>query len=294
MKPTIVLLLLLLVLIVAVPAASAQTTNLTVIRYGWDNKTVEESQTVNVSWMENNLPVYGDGATPYLLQGPTLNLTNLWDPAEDTNLDKINETLKGTSIRDLVDLVGGMQPGDEVQVRAVDGLKKRLNYTNIYKPQARQGPAVVAWWNARNGYAWPESMRLFFLADNSTNPQGVHVFGNEDMRQCLAEKYWTYQYDWGIYYPSSASLSVKYVAYLEIYPGPRALAVPGSSKVPTDIDGDGLCEDINGDGVLDFNDVVLYFNQMDWIADNEPVSLFDYNGNGEIDFNDVIWLFNRV
>ena len=40
--------------------------------------------------------------------------------------------------------------------------------------------------------------------------------------------------------------------------------------------------------------VVLCFNQMAWIADHEPVGLFDYNANGRIDFADVVWLFNRL
>ena len=30
------------------------------------------------------------------------------------------------------------------------------------------------------------------------------------------------------------------------------------------------------------------FNQMQWIAANEPVSAFDFNGNGRIDFNDIV------
>ncbi len=41
-------------------------------------------------------------------------------------------------------------------------------------------------------------------------------------------------------------------------------------------------------------DVVLYFNQMAWIAANEPIAAFDYNGNGRIDFADVVWLFNHL
>ena len=41
-------------------------------------------------------------------------------------------------------------------------------------------------------------------------------------------------------------------------------------------------------------DVVLYFNQMTWIAANEPVAAFDYNGNGRIDYADVTWLFNNL
>jgi hypothetical protein len=33
---------------------------------------------------------------------------------------------------------------------------------------------------------------------------------------------------------------------------------------------------------------------MSWISANEPVSAFDYNGNGRIDFADVVWLFNHL
>ena len=56
----------------------------------------------------------------------------------------------------------------------------------------------------------------------------------------------------------------------------------------------GWYDDVNGNGRKDFADVVLYFNQMTWIAANEPVAAFDYNGNGRIDFADVVWLFNHL
>ncbi len=70
--------------------------------------------------------------------------------------------------------------------------------------------------------------------------------------------------------------------------------VPGGVGIPRNLDGDGTYEDVNGNGRKDFADVVLYFNQMTWIAANEPVSAFDYNGNGRIDFADVVWLFNAL
>ncbi|MGC9445240.1 MAG: hypothetical protein ACP5E9_10000 [Candidatus Methanospirareceae archaeon] len=69
---------------------------------------------------------------------------------------------------------------------------------------------------------------------------------------------------------------------------------PGQTNPPTDPDGDGLYEDINGNGVLDFDDVNAYFNNMEWIEENAPISLFDYNGNGRIDFNDLELLFEEV
>jgi PKD repeat protein len=64
--------------------------------------------------------------------------------------------------------------------------------------------------------------------------------------------------------------------------------------MPTYPDGDGICEDLNGNTRLDFADVVLYFNQMEWIAVNEPASAFDLNRNGRIDFADITALFNEV
>ena len=77
------------------------------------------------------------------------------------------------------------------------------------------------------------------------------------------------------------------------YPRPLR-AVPPSTEMPLDLDDDGLCEDVNGNGRADFADVVLFFDQMTWIAENEPVKLFDCNGNGRIDFADVVWLFNHL
>ncbi|MEN6342839.1 MAG: YiiX/YebB-like N1pC/P60 family cysteine hydrolase [Methanospirillum sp.] len=72
------------------------------------------------------------------------------------------------------------------------------------------------------------------------------------------------------------------------------LALPGASNLPTDLNGDGLYDDVNGNSRPDFADVVLYFNQMTWIAGNEPVVAFDCNANGRIDFADVVWLFNNL
>jgi PKD repeat protein len=72
------------------------------------------------------------------------------------------------------------------------------------------------------------------------------------------------------------------------------VALPGYASLPTDPDGDCIYEDLNGNGRLDFADVVLYFNQMEWIAAHEPVSAFDLNGNGRIDFADIVRLFGEI
>jgi PKD repeat protein len=76
--------------------------------------------------------------------------------------------------------------------------------------------------------------------------------------------------------------------------GSGLISLPGFSNPPTDPDGDCLYEDLNANARKDFNDVVLMFNQMQWIAANEPVSAFDFNGNIRIDFNDIVKLFGEI
>jgi len=78
-------------------------------------------------------------------------------------------------------------------------------------------------------------------------------------------------------------------AYVTVSSG--VIALPGLTNPPTDPNGDGLYEDLNGNGHKDFNDVFLLYTKMNWIKNNEPVALFDFNGNGHLDFNDVYVLF---
>jgi PKD repeat protein len=66
----------------------------------------------------------------------------------------------------------------------------------------------------------------------------------------------------------------------------------GCTKPPLDSNNDGLYEDINGNGRLDFDDVVVYFNNMIWVTQNGLVTYFDYNNNRRIDFSDVVRLYN--
>ena len=74
----------------------------------------------------------------------------------------------------------------------------------------------------------------------------------------------------------------------------QPVVLPGMTDLPTDPDNDGIYEDLNGNGRVDFADVTLFFAQMEWVAANEPVDLFDFNGNGRIDFADITALFAEV
>jgi uncharacterized repeat protein (TIGR01451 family) len=73
-------------------------------------------------------------------------------------------------------------------------------------------------------------------------------------------------------------------------------AFPGYSVAPTDPDFDGLYEDINGNGRLDFDDVVAFYLNMQWVRDNSSVGIlpFDFNHNGRIDYDDVVQLYLEV
>jgi PKD repeat protein len=77
-------------------------------------------------------------------------------------------------------------------------------------------------------------------------------------------------------------------------PTPGVAPVPPSTSPPRDLNGDGLYEDVNGNGRPDFADVTLLYSAISWCAANEPISAFDFNGNGRIDFSDVVTLYGRL
>ena len=68
---------------------------------------------------------------------------------------------------------------------------------------------------------------------------------------------------------------------------------PGYTNLPTDTNGDYLMEDINGNGRLDYDDVVVYYQNMDWISAQYDVGIspYDYNHNGRIDYDDLVLLY---
>ncbi|PKL61567.1 MAG: hypothetical protein CVV31_10860 [Methanomicrobiales archaeon HGW-Methanomicrobiales-2] len=188
-----------------------------IVLYASDGVTVVNETTKTITWMEANLDVIGgENGIRLRFQGPTFVPDDIWNPEEDINLGKVDDVVKGTSIRDLCDLVGGVPEGGEVELLAADGYEAKLNYTNLYTPLDRQGEAIVAWWTERDGYApdYRAGPRLFF-----NTPDGV--FGAEDMRVCLAEPYWHYYWEDSIQYPSAAGVSNQKIATIEIKPGAR-------------------------------------------------------------------------
>jgi PKD repeat protein len=68
--------------------------------------------------------------------------------------------------------------------------------------------------------------------------------------------------------------------------GPLA---PGLNP-PTDPDNDGVFEDVNGNGRVDFSDVVALFENLP----DARAPFQDVNGNGRIDFDDIVELFQEI
>jgi DMSO/TMAO reductase YedYZ molybdopterin-dependent catalytic subunit len=187
-----------------------------IVKYGEDGVTVIAEETVDYLWMEENLDVIGDGETVYRYEGITNNPDDIWGDTETyPGGYKIANAVKGTRVRDLVELVGGMGAGTEIVLVAVDGWETRLPYSSIYTDpavQERQGDAILAWW-ADGQYVpdYSDGIRLFFT------PGGDHVYSQRDMRDTLPEAYWHFYGATGLLYPSCAGLSVKQVGELRVY-----------------------------------------------------------------------------
>jgi len=61
-----------------------------------------------------------------------------------------------------------------------------------------------------------------------------------------------------------------------------------------DIDGDGLYEDLNNNGRLDYADIVTLFENMAWLVEDARGLAFDFNRNGKLDYADLVILFEMI
>ena len=74
--------------------------------------------------------------------------------------------------------------------------------------------------------------------------------------------------------------------------GPANIGSGGDS--PTDPDGDGLYEDVNGNGRVDYADVELLFENLESDSVTSNARAFDFNQNDRLDFDDVVSLYAEV
>lgn len=208
--------------------AADPTTSVHIVKYAADQTTVVDERTVDYQWMEANLPVQGDGVTHYYTQGPTFDPNNLWDPDEMVNL-KDKGALKGTNLKDLCELVGGMGPNDTATAIAADNYGNDIfPYANVYAPDPRQGNMTICWYNGATydeggtpitpGYVptYSNGMLLAFFAQ-TTNSEGKYVFGHQDMKDCFPPTAYHWYADGAIRYPSTNGAYYKYINEIRIY-----------------------------------------------------------------------------
>jgi hypothetical protein len=112
-----------------------------------------------------------------------------------------------------------MAPGDVMKIKADDGFTKIFAYENVYTPTPQQGPMVIAWYHDAEGYVpqYRTGMRLIFFADNSTNPWGIHAFGNYDWHESASPENWYYYRQGDEKYPTTTGLSVQSISDILIY-----------------------------------------------------------------------------
>lgn len=214
--------------LLCVGVAAGPTTSVTVTKIAADTGDIIAEKTVDYLWMQENLPVQGDGVTHYYHQGPVFSDDRdvAWDRNETKNF-KDHGAVMGTDVADLCGLVGGAAPGDEIMIRASDGYHVEFPYENVFTPDPRQGPMVITWYNGENsasgergGVGYPpedyySGMRLIFFADDSTNADGKHVYGNWDMHETMPG---SVQHFFNLM-PSTNGFTPKWVDEVRIYEG---------------------------------------------------------------------------
>jgi len=72
------------------------------------------------------------------------------------------------------------------------------------------------------------------------------------------------------------------------------IQVEGTTYYPTDPDNDGLYEDVNGDGVVDMEDVELLYQIALRNVVGPDTEAFDFNGDGRFDMYDVQQLVREI
>ncbi len=76
--------------------------------------------------------------------------------------------------------------------------------------------------------------------------------------------------------------------------GPPPIGSGPGGAAPTDPDGDGTFEDVNGNGRLDYDDVTLLFKHIEDDSIQLNVDAYDFNENGRIDYDDVTELYGEI
>jgi len=146
---------------------------------------------------------------------------------------------------------------------------------------------------------WPDNDQLLIVGEDVSDrignkTEGVLLFNISVIGSAFGTGYIHCTLNEGVASDSSrygSSYTALPVIVGEIIPYPNSAG--GEYSLPGDPDGDGLYEDINGNGWFDLHDVVTFFQSSDHVINHEPVWAFDFDRNGVINLNDVIYLFQN-
>ena len=84
------------------------------------------------------------------------------------------------------------------------------------------------------------------------------------------------------------------VENLTVSQDPSIAPLDGTGPLPTDPDGDGRYEDLNGNGAADLQDPTIFFQHFSWIQKQGYIYAFDFNENNILDLSDVQALFAEI
>jgi len=100
--------------------------------------------------------------------------------------------------------------------------------------------------------------------------------------------------------PPDFNLTV-FVETLNKLPGSSVPPPTIAPSTPTDPNGDGLYEDVNGDMVYNYFDVIDFADYLLWVTNypyddntNEYQPFFDFNRDGDVNFLDVVTLYYNI
>ncbi len=74
----------------------------------------------------------------------------------------------------------------------------------------------------------------------------------------------------------------------------RDVPVIVGNETPNDLDHDGTYEDVNGNGEVDYNDVVALFSKRDTANVQQHADLFDYTDSGDFGYTDIVSLYETI
>jgi PKD repeat protein len=67
-----------------------------------------------------------------------------------------------------------------------------------------------------------------------------------------------------------------------------------AGSAPTDPDRDSLYEDVNGNGRIDYDDIVTLFEEFEGDSVQLHTKAYDFNQNGRLDYDDIVTLYEQV